>query len=138
MFTSETYCTLNIMVFLSHNYGKEAISIDSISDYCHAGPQTVKKQLRKMEDLKLVTHTSKAPGSFSLAKAPHDIRLCEIIMPLEPSIFSEKEHINNLTSGQSLLFYHKFRPIQDVIYTKLRRCRLSDWMTMTARSLYTM
>lgn len=138
MFTSNTYRVLNMMVLLSHYYGKEAVSIDRMVSFCLVDAETVTSLLCNLEELGLVK-SSETHDAFSLTKSPRDIRLYDFIKPFEPSVFSGKEAVGDgVPAGKrSELFYRKFSVIQEVIEKKLRRCRLSDWSTVDESTIYT-
>lgn len=139
MFSNETYHALNIMLFLSCNHGKKCIPAASIARFAGIGTAETERLTAKLAELGLINRSAECPDSFELARISTDIRLSDIIIPLESDLFSTAKMLSGiLGAGQSELLYKKFRPIQEVIETKLKRCRLSDWVSMNKGILYQM
>lgn len=137
MFSIDTYHALDIMVFLALNYEKRTACFPDISRYCSVHEQKSKDILDRLEDEGLVRHCGNGEG-YSLSKAPYNISLSDIILPLEPSVFADYtgKSGNRLPSDKAGMLYRKFRPFQQTMERKLKRCRLSEWALMDNSTLF--
>lgn len=139
MFAISTYHALNIMIFLSFNYEKKEVTSKEIAAFCSIPVKAVNTLLAKLQKANLILKSDEdETNRYSLVRPPYDMRLAEIIFPMEPSLFTDYlgKDLDLLPGKQAQLLYRKFRSSQYVIEKKMRRCRLSEWAMMDESDLY--
>lgn len=138
MFSISTFYALEIMAFLALNYGERSVSTEEAAGYCFMHAKLSEEILDELKCKGLVSQTSGKENTYFLSKPPYDIRLSDIIVPLEATLFmnymGEQEKI--LPSNKARMLYQKFRPFQHIMEKKLRRCRLSEWVLMDHHSIH--
>jgi len=106
------------------------LSANEIARRVYLGRHTVSKILKILQEASLVVSARGAVGGYSLARAPEQITIAEVITALEgPLALTECSHPTQLcTQNTTCSVKHNWKTINQFILTTLENVTLADML----------